>query len=79
MQSFWAQNPAYRVAYDQLLQPGGPAANGSVIGAYQGVRDAVRDALVAMLSEHLSVADAVGRAQRGATTAIRDYNARLGV
>ncbi len=79
VQSFWAQNPAYRVAYDQLLQPGGPAANGSVIGAYQGVRDAVRDALVAMLSQHLSVADAVARAQRGATAAIRDYNARLGV
>ncbi len=78
VQSFWAANPAYRVAYDQLLQPGGPAANGSVIGAYQGVRDAVRDALVAMLANGLSVDAAMARAQKGADTAIRDYNTRIG-
>lgn len=78
VQQFWDRNPTYRVAYDQLLAPGGPAANGSVIGAYQGVRDSVRDALVAMLSEGLSVREAMARAQRGADRAIRDYNTRVG-
>ena len=66
------------MAYDQLLAPGGPAANGSVIGAYQGVRDSVRDGLVAMLSQGLSPEQAVARAQRGADRAIRDYNTRVG-
>ena len=78
VQDFWAKNPTYRVAYDQLLAPGGPAANGSVIGAYQGVRDSVRDGLVAMLSQGLSPEQAVARAQRGADRAIRDYNTRVG-
>ncbi len=78
VQTFWAANPAYRVAYDQLLQPGGPSANGSVIGAYQGVRDSVRDALVAMLGEGLSPDEAMARAQKGADRAIEDYNTRLG-
>lgn len=79
VQAYWAANPAYRVAYDQLLQRGGPAANGSVIGAYQGVRDAVRDALAAMLTEGRTPAAAVAQAQRRATAAIEDYNARLGL
>ena len=65
VQEFWAANPAYRVAYDQLLAPGGPAADGSVIGAYQGVRDAVRDGLVAMLGDGVSPEEALARAQRG--------------
>lgn len=76
--NFWAANPTYRIAYDQLLAPGGPAADGSVIGDYQGVRDAVRDGLVAMLGQGLSVKDALAGAQRGADHAIRDYNSRVG-
>ena len=45
MQEYWAQNPTYKVAYDQLLTgPTNPATSGSVIGQYVGARDAVRDA-----------------------------------
>ena len=40
--------------------------------------DAVRDGLVAMLSQGLSPEQALARAQRGADRAIRDYNTRLG-
>lgn len=78
VQAFWAKNPAYRVAYDQLLEPGGPPANGSVIGNYQGVRDAVRDALTAMLTQGKSVDAALAQAQKSADTAITEYNARVG-
>lgn len=78
VQDFWTQNPTYRVAYDQLLAPGGKSANGSVIGAYQGVRDSVRDALIAMLTQGKSVDDALAQAEKNATAAIQDYNARVG-
>jgi len=78
VQEFWAQNPTYRVAYDQLLAPGGKAANGSVIGAYQCVRDSVRDALIGMLTQGKSVDDALAQAQQDATAAIQDYNSRVG-
>ncbi len=45
MQAYWAANPFYKVAYDQLLNgPTNVATAGSVIGNYTGVRDAVRDA-----------------------------------
>ena len=38
MQQYWAQNPNYKVAYDQLLGgPVNPATSGSVIGQYTGV------------------------------------------
>jgi sn-glycerol 3-phosphate transport system substrate-binding protein len=77
LQAFWRNEPAFRVAYDQLLAPGGPAANGSVIGNYQGVRDAVRDALTAMLAQGKSVDDALADAQRNADAAIQEYNSRI--
>ncbi|MGZ4754510.1 MAG: ABC transporter substrate-binding protein [Acidimicrobiia bacterium] len=77
VQAFWAKEPAFRVPYDQLLKPGGRAANGSVIGNYQGVRDAVRDGLTAMLTQGKSVDDALADAQRNADAAIQDYNARV--
>ena len=43
MQDYWAQNPGYKVAYDQLV--GGAnnvATSGSVIGNNVGVRAATR-------------------------------------
>ena len=53
MQDYWAKNPGYKVAYDQLLN--GPQQrrrpSGSVIGHYTGVRDAVRDAENSMFLE----------------------------
>jgi len=41
------------------------------------VRDAVRDALTAMLTEGLTAEEALARAQRDATAAIVDYNERV--
>ena len=64
--------------YEQLLVPGGPAADGSVIGNYQGVRDAVTDGLTSMLTQGKSVDDALADAQSNADRAIAEYNDRLG-
>ena len=45
MTQYWAANPGFKVAYDQLLNgPTNLATSGSVIGANKPVRDAVRDA-----------------------------------
>jgi len=78
LQDFWAARPEFRAAYDQLLVPGGPSANGSVIGDYQGVRDAVREGLTALLTQGLSPAEALARTERAATRAIQEYNRRIG-
>jgi sn-glycerol 3-phosphate transport system substrate-binding protein len=78
LQDFWAARPEFRTAYDQLLVPGGPAANGSVIGDYQGVRDAVREGLTAMLTRDIPPARALAQTERAATRAIREYNRRIG-
>ena len=52
LQALWAQNPALRVPYDQLESgPTNPATVGSVIGDYQGVRDAVAEGLTRMFAE----------------------------
>jgi sn-glycerol 3-phosphate transport system substrate-binding protein len=72
----WRERPTYRVAYDQLAAskaPGGPA-----IGPYREVRDAETEALEALILRGVSVADALGIAQRGADDALRSYNERVG-
>jgi len=75
----WSTDPIFRVAYDQLLAgPLNDATVGSVIGDYQGVRDAVRDGLTAMLAQDKSPEEALARAQAAADAAIREYNARVG-
>jgi len=79
MQDYWAQNPGFKVAYDQLL--GGRdtlATSGSVIGNNKGARDAVRDAVNSMFLNGTSPKDALANAVKGATTAIDDYNSRIG-
>jgi sn-glycerol 3-phosphate transport system substrate-binding protein len=79
MQDYWVQNPGFKIAYDQLV--GGKdtvAAAGSVIGNNKGVRDAVRDSFNSMFLEHEDPKAAIAAAQAGATTAIDDYNARVG-
>jgi sn-glycerol 3-phosphate transport system substrate-binding protein len=78
VQEFWARQPAFKVAYDQLLVPGGPAANGSVIGNYQGVRDAVINGITSMLTQDKSAEDALATTQSNADRAIADYNDRVG-
>ncbi|HEX5615368.1 MAG TPA: ABC transporter substrate-binding protein [Acidimicrobiia bacterium] len=79
VQAKWAELPVYRTAYDQLVEgPTDAATAGSVIGDYQGVRDAVTRGLEAMLSGELTPAEALARAQQEADDAIASYNARVG-
>jgi sn-glycerol 3-phosphate transport system substrate-binding protein len=79
MQSYWAQNPGFKVAYDQLLAGRDTVATaGSVIGNNKGVRDALRDAVNSMFLDGTSPKDALRSAVDGATAAIDDYNSRIG-
>jgi sn-glycerol 3-phosphate transport system substrate-binding protein len=76
----WASEPIFKVAYDQLVSgPTNVATVGSLIGDYQGVRDAVRDGLLSMLTGGLTPKAALEKAQREADAAIKAYNDRLGV
>ena len=79
MQTYWAANPTYKVAYDQLVNgPNNVATSGSVIGDYTGVRDAVRDAENTMFLQGKDPSAAVKSAAQNATSAIDDYNTRIG-
>jgi sn-glycerol 3-phosphate transport system substrate-binding protein len=76
----WAAEPIYRVSYDQLTTGAENAATaGSLIGDYQGVRDAIKDGMLSMLTGGLSPTAALQKAQREADTSITAYNDRLGV
>jgi sn-glycerol 3-phosphate transport system substrate-binding protein len=79
MQDYWAQNPGFKVAYDQLLSGKDTIATaGSVIGNNKGARDALRDAVNSMFLDGTSPKSAVKTAVDGATAAIDDYNSRIG-
>ena len=79
LQRLWAEKPFLRVPYDQLESgPTTPATVGSVIGNFQGFRDAERDGLTRMLTENVSPSVALRRTQKDADAAIADYNARVG-
>ena len=80
IQDCWAQHPGYKVAYDQLLTGvNTPATAGPVIGAYQEVRDAVREAENTMFltGREPGLGGEVGQPST-ATAAIVDYNQRIG-
>ena len=71
--------PVPEGALDQLAAgPDNATTQGSVIGAYQGVRNAVRDGFVRMLTQGQSPKAALKQAQQEATKAIQDYNSRVG-
>lgn len=79
LRALWAQKPYMRAAYDQLESgPSGTATSGSVIGDYHGVRDAVVNGIMAMLSTGMAPSAALQQAQRQADDAIRSYNERVG-
>lgn len=79
LEALWAERPFLRVPYDQLAAgPDNATTAGPVIGDYQGVRDAVREAFVRMLTQGLAPKAAIREAQDQATAAIRDYNERVG-
>jgi sn-glycerol 3-phosphate transport system substrate-binding protein len=77
VQQYWAQNPAFKVAYDQLV---GGVANtataGPVIGDYQGVRDAVLDSEQQMFGG-MSPSSALKQAKQDANAKIEEYNSRV--
>jgi sn-glycerol 3-phosphate transport system substrate-binding protein len=76
----WAAEPIYRVSYDQLTTGAeDPSTAGSLVGDYQGVRDAIKDGLLSMLTGGLSPTAALRKAQQEADTSIKAYNDRLGV
>ncbi|GIU89883.1 MAG: hypothetical protein KatS3mg010_0982 [Acidimicrobiia bacterium] len=78
LQEKWQADPVFRTAYDQLVNgPVDDASVGSLIGDYQGVRDAVRNAMIAMLDGRSTPEEAVAQAQADATEAIAAYNARI--
>jgi hypothetical protein len=51
---------------------------GSLIGNYQGVRNAVADGLSQMVTSGMSAQAAAAFAQNEANTAIQNYNSRIG-
>jgi len=78
VQQYWAQNPSFKVAYDQLV---GGAANtataGPVIGDYQGVRDVVLESEQQMFGG-MSPKAALKQAKQNADAKIEEYNSRVG-
>ena len=79
MQDYWAKNPTFKVAYDQLVSgPDSIATAGSVIGPNIEVRGAVRDAENSMFLEGADPKSAIAAATKAATDAIVDYNSRIG-
>ena len=77
VQQYWAANPGFKVAYDQLV--GGvtnTATAGPVIGDYRGVRDAVLDAEQQMFGG-MSPSAALKQAKQDANAKIEEYNSRV--
>jgi sn-glycerol 3-phosphate transport system substrate-binding protein len=74
----WASNPGYKVAYDQLISGVDDiATQGPVIGAYQGVRDAVLAGEQEMFSEGKAPAAALKSAATQADAQMQEYNSRV--
>ena len=79
LKGVWKDDPAYRVAYDQLLAGvENVATAGPVIGDYVGVRKAVSDALSSMFIQGTDPAAALTQAAKAGDAAIEEYNARIG-
>jgi sn-glycerol 3-phosphate transport system substrate-binding protein len=78
VQEYWAANPGFKVAYDQLV--GGvsnSATAGPVIGDYRGVRDVVLDSEQQMFGG-MSPREALTLAKQNADAKIEEYNSRVG-
>jgi sn-glycerol 3-phosphate transport system substrate-binding protein len=78
LKDHWAKNPQFKVAYEQLLTGvNNLATAGPVIGDYQGVRDEVLDAELAMFSQGVSPKATLDRAKKAADSKIQEYNGRV--
>ena len=79
MTDFWAANPLFKVAYDQLLAGADtPAGAGAVMGPAPAVNDIVRDAENSMFLQGTDPKNALKEAAGKADAAIKDYNTRIG-
>ena len=75
----WEAQPMFRAGYDQLLAGEITDANsGTLVGEYQGLRNATRDGLIRTLREGVDPAEAARRAKAEADIAIQEYNDRVG-
>ena len=69
----------FRVAYDQLLGGEMSDANvGTLLGEYQGLRNAVRDGLIRTLRQNVDPEKAARDAKAEADIVIQEYNDRVG-
>lgn len=71
----WLDRPGFRVAYDQLQASTGPA--GPVLGGYPDFREAVTQGLE-RVADGSDPVESLALADQEATTAVRDYNRRVG-
>jgi sn-glycerol 3-phosphate transport system substrate-binding protein len=79
IQKLWAEQPGFKVAYDQLLAgPTNFATAGALYGNFQAVRDAVAAGVERMLSANTSADDALSGAADEVNSAIQSYNDRIG-
>jgi sn-glycerol 3-phosphate transport system substrate-binding protein len=79
IQEFWAANPQFKVAYDELSGGSVTVANsGAVVGPYAEVRLAIVQGMESMILQGTDPATALKNAQDAANRAISSYNSRLG-
>jgi sn-glycerol 3-phosphate transport system substrate-binding protein len=79
MTDFWAANPLFKVAYDQLLAGANNSAGaGAVMGPAPAVNDVVRDAENSMFLQGVDPKTALKDAATKSDAAIKDYNTRIG-
>ena len=78
VQALWSERPGYQVAYEQLaddnLPPGG---GGPVIGGYVEFRNAIEEAIEALVLEDADPAETAATLQERADEAIAAYNDRV--
>ncbi|RME41771.1 MAG: ABC transporter substrate-binding protein [Caldilineae bacterium] len=75
IENWFELNPAYRKAFDQLLETKPTkATQGALIGAFPEVRTIIEQAVEKVLAGEASVDDALSAAKADADKAIQDYN-----
>ncbi len=75
IENWFERNPAYRAAFDQLLNTKPTrATQGALIGAFPEVRTIIEQAVEKVLADQASVDDALAEAKAQADKAIEEYN-----
>lgn len=75
VENWFERNPAYRAAFDQLLETKETkATQGALIGAFPEVRTIIEQAVEKVLAGEATVDEALSAAKKDADKAIQDYN-----